>query len=296
MGRANNTSPLPVPLTQADFSGWDRENNHCCTKNDFRIDITGFKMSEWNKSAAQVFAEAFLKSHRNFRRSHEQVVDAWLSHVDTLRKTYKRSVRSKADVEKAASRHRQSERKVNVSLYIRRQQTASLYPETRGTVGAMVERLGRNGMSSDESDHGARGGDPTYNIVNKEWRANAVTDWLRTLDALHLRLRYKGAWEASAGAWPHCRSPSFKASSKPAIKGLPRDFYDLNWLNSRTQFRREELCVSNVFGDLTIPPSVAEYANSCFCIVTFTDILSYREAKPYNPADRQVASGHRRDL
>ncbi|KAH7908028.1 hypothetical protein BJ138DRAFT_974978, partial [Hygrophoropsis aurantiaca] len=228
--------------TEAELRNWEPANNACCTRRDFRIDITGYKMSPWNKSAAQVFAKAFLKKYDGFGRTHDQVVHAWLSHVDSLRKRYKRELRSKDQAAKAASQHRRSERKAN--LYIRRLETAGQYHETKGFVASMVEQLGRDGMSSDESDHGSRGSEAVYVISSKEWRSNAVTDWLRTLDALHIRLRYNGTWQASQGAWPHCRTPSLrKISSKREVKALPRDFYSSNWLKSRTKFRRNELHV-----------------------------------------------------
>ncbi|KAH9922192.1 uncharacterized protein B0H18DRAFT_1018437 [Fomitopsis serialis] len=80
-------------------------------------------------------------------------------------------------------------------------------------------------MSSDESDHAAGRGEPTYFIRKKSWRSPALVAWLRTLDALHLFLRYKGAHLASQGGWPHYRLESDIESSKPAVTGLPIGFY-----------------------------------------------------------------------
>ncbi|KAH7904129.1 hypothetical protein BJ138DRAFT_983622, partial [Hygrophoropsis aurantiaca] len=110
-------------------------------------------------------------------------------------------------------------------LYIRRLQTAHMYPQIAELAVAILQTLGSNCMSSDESDSEAQGlgsskKQTTYSITRHEWRANAVTRWLRTLDSLHVRLRLNGEWKVGQGAWPHFRTPSLKISSTPAKKGL----------------------------------------------------------------------------
>ncbi|KAH7903560.1 hypothetical protein BJ138DRAFT_1020430 [Hygrophoropsis aurantiaca] len=263
MGRSSRDSALPPPLTARDFDQWDRDHGRCCTASNFRIDITGFVMSDWNKSAAQVFAKAFLQQHNGCGKSRNEVAKAWLNHVETLKTQY--ILKSNQEVRSMEMHERRRGRKG--TLYSRRLQTAYMYPQIANSAATIVKQLGVDGMSSDESDLEALGPGTsktqvTYSIVQKQWRASAVTNWLRTLDSLHIRLRYKGEWKVSAGAWPHFRNPSLKTSSKPVVVELPLDFYASKWLNSITNFQRKNMGLRKPTGDLAIPPFVSEYAQS----------------------------------
>ena len=105
----------------------------------------------------------------------------------------------------------------------------------------IVQQLGVDGMSSDESDHDGHCGEATYYTLHKEWRSRHVTAWLRLLDSLHLRMRYRREWQATAGAWPHFRTPSLKVSDWSPVSRLPVNFYCTNWYAAQNAFTRETL-------------------------------------------------------
>ncbi|KIK13089.1 hypothetical protein PISMIDRAFT_119568, partial [Pisolithus microcarpus 441] len=143
-------------------------------------------------------------------------------------------------------------------LYGRRLQTAYEYKEIKDHAVAIVESLGQDGMSSDESDHEGHRGEATYYILDKDWRSKQVTSWLRMLDSLHLRLRYNGNWQVTAGAWPHFRMAGLKESEGSPVEGLPIDFYCRNWYGAQNAFMKEQLQAKNQSNTLAIPSQYAK--------------------------------------
>lgn len=58
---------------------------------NFRLDFrTGQTKGPWNRVAATIFADAFVKSKRYIRQKGEDVEDSFLSHLRTIQKHYKR--------------------------------------------------------------------------------------------------------------------------------------------------------------------------------------------------------------
>jgi len=140
-----------------------------------------------------------------------------------------------------------------LQLYSRRLQTAHQYTEIKTQATHMVQSLGLDGMSSDESDHEDHKGEATYYILHKDWRSCQITAWLRMLDSLHLRLRYRGEWRATAGSWPHFRTTHLKESTRPAINELPVNFYSRDWYGARSTFMKGELKAKKQSVSLAIP-------------------------------------------
>jgi len=54
----------------------DRSLPECCTPDTFRICLTGFPRSTWNKSAARVFARSFLEYY-NIQETPEELDDLY---------------------------------------------------------------------------------------------------------------------------------------------------------------------------------------------------------------------------
>lgn len=98
-------------------------------------------------------------------------------------------------------------------------------PEVEPHALGLVDALGVQGMSSDESDHETGQGQATYFIKKVPWRAALLHTWLRELDSLHLWVRYKLARSASAGSWPHFRVDGRKESVRNPVIGLPQNCY-----------------------------------------------------------------------
>ncbi|KAH7903959.1 hypothetical protein BJ138DRAFT_1019805, partial [Hygrophoropsis aurantiaca] len=231
MGRDSSEHPFTDIPTPKEIAIFNPKKSRCCTADRFRVDLKGTPRSEWNLSAAQVFADDFCATHPKAQYSREDVCRAWIIHFDTLRANYRKQEASKKELEviaNAQTEKRRKERKVNVRslpLYHRRYQTASRFPALCQSVLPLVKDLGVDGMSSDESSHEGKQGEATFLITCKPWRARSVTAWLRTLDSLHLGVRYKGQWKASAGAWPRIRLTSTVESESAAVPGLPMNFY-----------------------------------------------------------------------
>ncbi|KAI6143833.1 hypothetical protein BKA82DRAFT_11540 [Pisolithus tinctorius] len=135
---------LPRSVGRRDISAWDPKSGPCCTVEDFRIDLEGLPRSEWNKSAALVFAQEYLKCHRGRQGENHTLEYAWLTHVMTLRTRYKVKELDDEDKTERKARNRRRQRK---------HETAYEYGEIKDRAVAIVESLGQDGMSSDESDH-----------------------------------------------------------------------------------------------------------------------------------------------
>ncbi|KAI6100060.1 hypothetical protein EDD16DRAFT_1482997, partial [Pisolithus croceorrhizus] len=179
-----------------EISAWDSKHGPCCMVKDFCIDLEGLPRSEWNKSAALVFAAEYLKRHQGRQGENftlEYVLQAWLTHILALRMWYKDKQRDELDRKEHKARNQRHQRKYEVcyqlpkhlfsylrpfKLYSHRLQTGYEYKEIKDCAVAIVESLGQDGMSSDESDHEGHRGEATYHIPDKDWRSKQVTAWL----------------------------------------------------------------------------------------------------------------------
>jgi len=193
---------LPQPVNRKAISAWDPKRGPCCTVRNFRIDLEGYPCSEWNKSAVRVFATEYLKRYLGGKHMKDSVVEAWLTCVTAIRTQYRQEEEDESNVNACKVQHRQRQRKHEVcywqhiffyiagllQLYSRRLQTAHQYTEIKTQATQVVESLGLDGMSSDESDHEGHKGEATYYILHKDWCSRQITAWLRMLNSLHLRL------------------------------------------------------------------------------------------------------------
>ncbi|KIK24303.1 hypothetical protein PISMIDRAFT_10304 [Pisolithus microcarpus 441] len=93
-----------------------------------------------------------------------------------LRTRYKDKQQDDLDRKEHKAQNRWCQRKYE--LYSRRLQTAYEYKEIKDRAVAIVESLGQDGMSSDESDHEGHRGEATYDILDKDWCSKQVTSWL----------------------------------------------------------------------------------------------------------------------
>ncbi|KAL4061726.1 hypothetical protein J3A83DRAFT_4101178 [Scleroderma citrinum] len=248
---------MPQPISQKEISAWDPNCGPCCTAENFRIDLEGYTRSGWNKSAAQVFATEYMKRHKGESYTLEFVVEAWLTRVAGMKAQYKRLQQDESALKKYKVLHRRRQRKGEVchelSLYKRRLDTACQYDDIRKQAVHVVQSLGLDGMSSDESDHEGHQGEATYHILDKPWRSRRITAWLRMLDSLHLCLRYTGKWQATAGAWPHYRTTSLNESTRSPVKTLPADFYSRDWYQAQNDFAKRQLKAAKSQVSLEIP-------------------------------------------
>ena len=151
-----------------------------------------------------------------------------------------------------------------LKLYTCHLETTYEYQKIKDRAVTIVESLGLDGMSSDESSHECHKGEATYHIQEKCWRSQQVNDWLKMLNALHLCLQYNGKWQVTAGAWPHFRLPSLEYSERPPVKGLPIDFYSTDWYGNQDVFMKGQLKANKQLGSLKVPAEHWKYVHLLF--------------------------------
>ncbi|EPS99887.1 hypothetical protein FOMPIDRAFT_1095873, partial [Fomitopsis schrenkii] len=192
----------------------------CCTADDFQFDPLSFPRSPWNLSVANVFTRSFLLLYPN--HPEQKVHAAWVRHSERLRTRYQELASTENQRAIVREVHRRQERRRNVSsLHLHIGLVGSVSPKAVD----ILDALGIEGMSSDESDHESGGGAPTYIASGLNWRSPALCAWLRAFDSLHLCMRYREGFKASAGAWPHYRVDGAKQSKRRPVRGLPRNCY-----------------------------------------------------------------------
>ncbi len=117
---------------------------------------------------------------------------------------------------------------------------------------SLLDRLGVDGMSSDESDgeecmgsevHTAA---PRFRVRRPVWRAQVVGRWLQAFDSLYLRRRQ--ASQDKRGCYPRVRvrDNADPSTSKDFVAGLPLNAYDQAWM-----VRQSDVCVSQEHGDFS---------------------------------------------
>lgn len=114
----------------------------------------------------------------------------------------------------------------------------------------ILEMLGPDGMSSEESDHDERG--RAYMKVNEfAWR----TDLWHILDKVDgIQGRYPQLFH-HPGAPARTRVPSGKVSKRPYPDRMPKTLYNTRWYKSLSEFEKRELHASSA--RLDIPEETA---------------------------------------
>lgn len=62
-------------VTQDDLENFNPAYGPCCGVEDFRLHVAGTPYDRWNKSAARVFVESFLRKHTEYPSDNKAVVD-----------------------------------------------------------------------------------------------------------------------------------------------------------------------------------------------------------------------------
>lgn len=100
-------------------------------------------------------------------------------------------------------------------------------------------------MSGDESDCPGERRTREHRrffVVSPAWRSPEVVSWLRVIDGAYLDSRFSGDGRASRGNWVRSRVRSSRVDhSRPPVVGLPKNFYDEEWLSRLSQEEREAL-------------------------------------------------------
>ncbi|KAI5981376.1 hypothetical protein EDD15DRAFT_2379767 [Pisolithus albus] len=262
MHRIQWDSPFTDLPTKAEVEAYKPALGPPCTPDRFRVDLSGIPSTDWNKSASNVFVQSFRNAYPDCTKSSKDICVAWERHFNRLRQIYRDQQEQArlAQVElarTAAGAKKENPTYVSPAAVL----CASVLLGSHSSARA-VEELGVPGMSSDDSDHESSEGAARYAIVSKDWRSGEVTELLRLLDALHLRLRYGNSWNATSGAWPHLRLVSCRSSTRAAVKGLPKNFYARKFLASLTREAFDELHSIERILPVEIPDGLREFVVS----------------------------------
>ncbi|KAI0367548.1 hypothetical protein BV20DRAFT_1037610 [Pilatotrama ljubarskyi] len=240
MKRGDAKSPFPPSCLASpqEVKAFNAGDNHCCDKENFKIDISNGALNRWNTSASMVFARAFVECGRFDCDDQELIAEAFRTHVRTLRKNFLRQAEEEHVRKTAEKKARREQRKS--TLFYRRRRVAAKYSQLKPHL-PMLEQLGIDGMSSDESDEDSNGC-KLFRILAKSWRPDRVTAWLRGFDAVDALTRDA---QSSRGNQPRRRAVSSKVDdSRAAVKGLPKNAYNPVWYAKLGDFVREALCRS----------------------------------------------------
>ncbi|KAI5981366.1 Saccharopine dehydrogenase-domain-containing protein [Pisolithus albus] len=265
MHRIQWDSPFTDLPTKAEVEAYKPALGPPCTPDRFRVDLSGIPSTDWNKSASNVFVQSFHNAYPDCTKSSKDICVAWERHFNRLRQIYRdqqeQARLAQVELARTAAGHSTAPGCMKTLAETlqqtrRRQERKSHHP----SAARAVEELGVPGMSSDDSDHESSEGAARYAIVSKDWRSGEVTELLRLLDALHLRLRYGNSWNATSGAWPHLRLVSCRSSTRAAVKGLPKNFYARKFLASLTREAFDELHSIERILPVEIPDGLRELA------------------------------------
>ncbi|KAF9489565.1 hypothetical protein BDN71DRAFT_1498969 [Pleurotus eryngii] len=229
-------------------SGNDGDGGDCCTVDDFRIDLIGLPRSLWNTSAANVFVHAF-EAFTGMELDWQMVRTAFFTWLKTLKQEYKLSKKSKREQQNSFIQKRRKMRKR--MLFTQRHETA-LHDHCLHKHIALLNHLGVDGMSSDESDgeecmgsemHSAR---PTFRVRRPVWRAQVVGRWLQAFDSLYLRRRQVS--QDKRGCYPRVRiqDNAEPSTSKDFVAGLLLNAYDQVWMVGQS-----DVCAFQEHGDFS---------------------------------------------
>lgn len=128
-----------------------------------------------------------------------------------------------------------------LQLFHRRLDVAGRHPHLRQHVD-ILQRLGIDGMSSDESDYEeiptnppAAMRAPRYYVLRPRWRRDALSDWLETFDVVYNILRRESL--GRRGAYSRRRVQNTTAitfsQNRSFVPCLPINAYKERWLSGR---------------------------------------------------------------
>lgn len=236
----------------------------CCTIDDFKLDLLGPLESNWNESAGRVFCRDFLDFHGLPDDATRDITSAFFTRIKTLKAKYKKTLLQQWERREIEKKNRRYRRKYLVciimrfrpilltlgKLFHRRLRIAIQVPSLNKHI-AMLEKLTLHAMSTDESD--SSGEENTTYVIPPSWRAQQVTQWLRTFDSVS---RTSGIL---SGPGPRLRiyNNSRVSQSTRIVPGLPVNAYDKRWLERRNDIEFTIFPSSDIY-DFNHGPDVFE--------------------------------------
>ena len=116
MGREHHDSPFVNLPSPGAVKAYNPQIGPCCTAESFQLDVLGMPRSAWNMSAADVFAQDFVKSHPTVTCSVPTIKEMWIVHTERLKQTCRGHLAAQEIANVKLQRNRRRERKTRVSL------------------------------------------------------------------------------------------------------------------------------------------------------------------------------------
>jgi hypothetical protein len=214
------------------------------------IDIAGTPKSSWNISAGRVFTSYIIKKmgYNDVEEIQNGVEKAFYTRFKSLKLCHKKDRLLQAERVVEKSKHSWYQRKYQVifTLFPRRpwylpaeqlfqhcHETAKQYGPLLQHLG-VLDALGADGMSSDESDTDPTTGQRKYTVIKPDWRHPDLHNWLAVFDQFH-HYGHLNSWSNDRrGAFAHVHAGSQKIHKEahPPLH-LPVNAYDQQWLEGR---------------------------------------------------------------
>ena len=103
---------LPTEQEVADFDPY--LGDECCTLQNFKVDLRKNPRSEYNQSAARVFAHSFNSCQSYTKRSPDLLVSMFHTHLEQLQTLFRLKVQGAGQVGSYRHQHRSDARKLKV--------------------------------------------------------------------------------------------------------------------------------------------------------------------------------------
>ncbi|KAI0735723.1 hypothetical protein C8Q76DRAFT_611391 [Earliella scabrosa] len=244
MGRSNARSPFRLEMlpTEAELAEFDPENSACCTIDSFRPELTGKPSSKWNMSAREVFVAGYMENG-SVACEEEEVDEYFKDHLKYLIRKFKQSHATTEIAQARRRNHNRRQRRISkfiLQLFHRRLDVAQHHPGLQKHV-YVLQRLGPEGMSSDESD--MDNGRKVYKVLIKSWRAPILTPWLSVFDSIASleRTNAINGMDGRGAQFRERRRSSEVDDRSPPVGRLFSNAYNEDWLTKLTPFTRNRL-------------------------------------------------------
>ncbi|KDR79748.1 hypothetical protein GALMADRAFT_136359 [Galerina marginata CBS 339.88] len=234
----------------------------------------------WNRTLATSFVEDFTEHvgpQLNLKEAEEIIVyDLFWQRFQNLRQLHKSWLPKEGEDDRAVSHRkyqqdlkqlkttrRDSRRKCMNQLRISITEGNAVKPDgTRDDVWhflwQVATQLGLGGTSSDESgEEGVNTSRKAFVIRSVGWRSDELVPYLQMIDRDFNRFNRYGNKRPGNPLRDRVRLPTAKASVRPAIRGLPKNFYDKTWYANLTN---EEVLFLQAKPDLAFPV-IVQYNN-----------------------------------
>lgn len=128
-------------------------------------------------------------------------------------------------------------------------------PHLWSAIEDILEQLEAAGMSSDQTDEEVSRDFKVVRKVQLPWRHNKLNALLANIDTYHA---FVGSLRRGNRALPRIAEirPSTSKSSRRCVRGLPKSFYDPQWLASLSNLERHKLDYAT---DVEIPQLVRAF-------------------------------------